>query len=195
MVLVQADAPLSTMMQMIPARVLNGADFRKVVFPEDGLYLPLALNDSKSALYRGMGLRIADIKNILIEGLKIDRSAYEVLFFSADASMAAHLGNDRAVIFSRGGNLFIPVVVKVNVTPLLRLRRSLRHDIVDNYVFLRDIPARSVSDVMTFLEVNGEGAWYKAVLVDGELTFVPAPARLWKGSDLIIHQFGLLKGW
>ncbi len=174
--------------QIISARVLNGADFSEGIFPQDDLiHLPLTLNDAQPALYRGLGLKIADIKDILTKGMGLNKSYYQKLFFSSEA--------EEAVFYADKEEVLIPVVVKVNVTPESQLWPSLRLRANNTYTISQEIPARFISDMVAFLEVNGEGAWYKAVLVDGELTFVPAPTRLFETRDLIVHRFRVPREW
>ena len=174
--------------QILSARVVNGADFSESIFPQDDLiHLPLTLNDAQPALYRGLGLRIADIKDILTKGMGLDKSYYQRLFFSSEAKEAVFHADKEKVL--------IPVVVKVNVTPESQLWLSLRLCTNNTYAILQEIPARFISDVVAFFEVNGKGAWYKAVLVDGELTFIPAPTRLFERGDLIVHWFHVARSW
>lgn len=172
--------------QILSARVLNGADFSEFLFPKDDLiHLPQALNDAQPALYRGLGLKVADIKNILTKGMGFKNSYYQKLFFSSEAK--------EAVFYADKEEVLIPVVVKVNITPESQLLPSLRRHVNNAYAISQEIPARFISDMVAFFEVNGEGAWYEAKLIDGELTFVPAPTSLFKTDDLIVHRFRVPK--
>ena len=171
-------------MKMISAQAVNGEAFRRVVFPQLGVRnLPVELNDSAPALYRGMPLNLKDIKNLLKKGMELERSSFRQLYFSADIDVALACANEE--------NLLLPVVVKVNVTPELEALHPPHLYEYDNYVFNGNIPAQFIKDgkVMVFLEVNGEPGWYKATLENDELLLKPTTTKLFQKSDLIKHRF------
>lgn len=168
--------------KILPAKVINGELFRQDVFPEPGLRrLPVALNDSSPALYRGMNLSIKHVKNLLINGIELDKSYFPQLYFSADIDIALASANEE--------NLLLPVVVKVNVTPELQESYPPHLHEDDNYVFNQTIPVKYISDVLTFLEVAGERNWYKVTLTDGELLFNPVRTSIFPKRELIKHRF------
>lgn len=179
---IQPTKKMNSSGKILPAQVVNGELFRQEVFPAPGLRkLPNALNDSSPALYRGMNLQIKHIKNLLTNGLELEKSSFPQLYFSADIDIALASANEE--------NFLLPVLVKVNVTPDLQVRYppNLYED--DNYVFNQTIPAKYISDVMVFLEVDGDREWYKVTLEDDELLFNPASTQLFPKRELVKHRF------
>ncbi|MCQ2410428.1 MAG: hypothetical protein MJ053_02685 [Elusimicrobiaceae bacterium] len=171
--------------QGLQAQVVNGDTFLGEVFPcEDCRYLPQVLNSEAPAFFRGMALRHPnEIKNLLTNGVEFEKSSYSQLFFSNDIDVALAYANVEKTL--------IPVVVKVEATPDLLLWRPPHRDVGDYYAFSRDIPAKFVSDVMVFLEVNGERNWYKATLESNELILIPARTQIFQIDDLFMPELDL----
>ena len=184
---ISVKAQESSSKRLVSARIINGEDFLEAVYPQEGYRkLPLALNDREPALYRGMALQVENIKNLLIHGVEIEKSAFSQLFFSADIDVAlAHANEEKP---------WIPVVVKFNVTPNSRLHNLPYFDTDDNYIFKRSLSADSISDVLVFLEIDGKRGWYKATLENNELVFRPALTRLFPVKDLVIHKLDV-RNW
>lgn len=169
--------------KLLSAQVLNGDEFRQGVFPQNRFrHLPTSLNSGMPALYRGMGLRLKEVENILRNGVQKEKSSFDRLYFSTDIDIAVSCADEE--------NLSLPVIVKVGVTPELEKQHPFSHDADNNYTFLRDIPAEFVTNVFTYIKVNGKRDWYEMVLKDGQLTLKPTLTQDYRKGDLIIHKFG-----
>ena len=188
---IQLPKPVNTTARVLPARLLNGYDFYSELCPTPGLrFLPQTFNNGSPSLFRGLALKdVGDLKNILTNGLELKKTAYSRLYFSTDIDMALSFSQAPTLPSSQANEAFIPVVVKVEVTPQLKRRRFLYHDDWENYVSMRNVPSRFLSEVVAFLEVDGKPGWYKAVLENDELVLRPAPADIIQSEKLIIHEF------
>ncbi len=171
---------------LVPARILDRKEFHQSVFREHEFrHLPTSLNSEIPAVYRGMNLgSLKEIKNILVNGLQREKTYYQRLFFSADIDVAVFFANDEQSV---------PVVVKVEVTSELEEFCPLIHDYDDNYTFSQDIPASFLTDVFTYIEIDGQGGWYKVILLNGELILKPVTTQDYRRNELIIHKFGRKK--
>ena len=70
--------PPTGTMQVLPARILTGEEFRQGVFPEYKFrHLPLSLGSGNRALYRGMALgKVDEVTNILTNGVQIEKTSF-----------------------------------------------------------------------------------------------------------------------
>ncbi|MBR4356054.1 MAG: hypothetical protein IKP96_05785 [Elusimicrobiaceae bacterium] len=188
---------------VLAARMLRGADSYYILRPctASGAYtgevfLPQDILKNEKSFYRGMRLeKIDDLKNLLINGLEIDKTHYRgEIFTSLDASVPlwyATMGNEHRLI----------VLIKIPVTESLRSYAPEAWPIEDRYAprrsqrgdevfFRRDVPIRFISDVWIFWEVDGKPDWYKVTLENDELVFTRAPSRMFTDVELIRHEFG-----
>ena len=87
----------------------------------------------------------------------------------------------------------ISVVIKMKIAPdaLGVLKRYWANE----YVFLQDVPADKLSDVMVFMEVEGKGNWYKACLDDQGLILKSVSSQIFKTEELIGHYFDVPIMW
>ena len=90
------------------------------------------------------------------------------IFAALDAKMALSYAMPWGALYPS-----LPVVVRIPNTPELSAKNALEWRSHFDGVFRQNVTPRFISDVMVFLEVNGKPGWYKVILVDGELVFIP----------------------
>ncbi|MCQ2410799.1 MAG: hypothetical protein MJ053_04835 [Elusimicrobiaceae bacterium] len=167
---------------ILQARTLTTKEVSQKIFSHywTDVYVPVSFASDEVALYRGMELDyLTDIQHILQNGLECNKSRYEGIFFSCSLEMA--LG------YTTGKYRALPVLVRVPVTA--DMSGTFKSYFNDEYIFLQDVPADRISDVVVFLEVDGQVGWYKVVLKDGNLALESIPNRLFKVADLKVPYF------
>jgi len=186
---------------VLPARMLPGPDSYYFLRPADPIgrytgdyFVPQDILGNEVSFYRGMRLgKIDDVKNLLINGLERNKSHYDGIY----ASFSFPIPVLYATI---GAEPNLQVLIKIPATQPLRLYapESFPDDryaakafqMGEEVIFQHDIPARFISDVWVFLEVNGQPDWYKATLQDGEVVLTPVPGRTFTKEELSKHKFG-----
>ena len=177
LVQVRMEAPLSTVMQMVPARVLPSIEVYKSISLVENrqLYVPDAFTETRNVLYRGMRFaQLSDLENILLKGIELRRSAYSELYFAYIFSEAMRYALPYATTEEVCGDF--PVVVKVPVTDQLPVSQTG----VTAQAY-RDLSAEFISDVMVFLEINGRADWYKAIMENNKLVLISTPVTYISG--------------
>lgn len=161
----------------VAARVLDWDAAAQHLFPE-GRYghkahIPTLFGEqTESALYRGITIRRLDeLKELLVKGMTRDRTAsyFAGIYAALDAKMALSYATPWGALYPS-----LPVMVRIPNTPELSAENALEWRSHFDGVFRNDVTPRFISDVMVFLEVNGKPGWYKVVLADEELVFIPA---------------------
>lgn len=166
-----ADSPV------LSARILSSLEVYKSVSLAGSrqLYVPDVFTETKDVLYRGMRLtKLSDLENLLLQGLEIRRTAYSELYFAYIFSMAMDYALPRIVDKSIDGAF--PVVVKVPVTTELPISCT-----GVNAQAYKDLPAEFISDVMVFMEINGQADWYKAIAENNKLVLISVPTTRMPG--------------
>ena len=158
---------------VLPARVLPPVEGRKIIFSASGLYVPGKLNSRNKFIYRGMELHtLPEVENLLREGLELSKSHYdEGIYTTYDLKDAFRYAFPSARYAKTSGTT-IPVLVSI-LYPREMKGKYLFYEYSDTYVCDRDIPAKYIEDIMVFLEINGKPGWYKVILKNNEVLFVP----------------------
>ena len=175
--------------QALSARVLPVDELRQAVSNDRKmkLYVPSALISGKYTLYRGLRLQNTDeLQNILTHGMEIDKTHHHTVFVSPNISVA--LGymfpHQTARLLGTFEEEALPVMIKIPVTQQLLRENSPQkpqEEFGGRRVFYQDVPAEQISDVFVFLEVNNQLRWYKAVVEQGQLIFIPVPSKALSG--------------
>ena len=179
---------------VLSARMLAGADSWHFIRPTDAIgryteqtFLPKDILENKESFYRGMRLgKLDDIKNLLINGLEVNKSNYS-------GEIYASLQISIPLYYATMGSENLPVLIQIPATETLRSYAPEAFPTEDRYaakafqtgevcIFRRDIPAHFISNVWVFLEVNGKPDWYKVTLENDELVFVPAWGEMTTGG-------------
>ena len=169
---------------VLSARILKPSELYKNIESKTGmqLYMPDEFYGKEEAAYRGMRLDgWDDLKNLLVNGLQIERTHYRMIYASKKSSVVAlsyAVPTREALIFESflDGEYQLPVIVKIPLTnEVLSFHEPDQR--TGWLTFRQDIPSSMISDVMIFLEINGKPDWYKVTLEQGNITFTPAPSR------------------
>ena len=126
-------------------------------------------------LYRGVGVNLNDLRHILIYGMEIGRTNEKCIYCSQSPSYALKFA-------ARYQNKGFPVVVKISENNIWPLKSKLDGDNAFEKCFL-DIPAHLFADVLVWLKIGEETAWYKVVLdEENRMIFSRAPIY-WEDLD------------
>ena len=185
---------------VLSARMLPGADSWDIIRLTDDIgaytgqtFLPKDILENKESFYRGMRLeKLDDIKNLLINGLEVNKSNYS-------DKIHASLQISIPLWYATMGSENLPVLIQIPATEVLHSYAPEAFPTEDRYapkafqtgeecVFRRDIPASFISNIWVFLEVEGKPDWYKVTLEDGELVFTLATSRVFSNNELIYHE-------
>jgi len=181
LVQVRMEAPLSTVMQMVPARVLVPSQAYDAINPGSYLRLPTVFTSPEKAVYRGLRIRkLNDLRTMLTEGMPVQKTKFGVVYgsYAPSVALAYALPPGEWAVYENLHeiDLELPVMVKIPVTRGLRIFNAPQSTGFANEVyFYENLRAKRISDMMVFLEVGGKPGWYKVVLEKGKLVFVPAP--------------------
>ncbi len=142
---------------------------------EQKMFVPHDLVNQTKALYRGMTIaNIDELKNILTNGLELNKSNYRKQIFTAYDPLTAVLYSQPTHFFHAQADL--PVLIKIPFTPSLEQYTFTRFPTA--LAFHQNLPANAISDVWILLEVNKKPDWYKAILDDGQIVLFPAHGQL-----------------
>ncbi len=140
------------------------------------MFLPHNFVTQAKALYRGMAIVDMDeLKNILVNGLEVNKSHHNKKIFTAYEPATSVLYAQPTHRFDTKANL--PILIKIPITLALEQYESIHFETAR--AFQQNIPASAISDVWVLLEVNQKADWYKAVLEDGEIILFPSHAQLY----------------
>ncbi len=193
--LVKLGGPLSAANNGVSTKYLKahvfGSDTRaSTLFPQgwlgNTLYVPSSWQyRDKNFWYRGMLLHhTEELKNILINGLELDKTRHAGIFASSEILTALlYAANDVPTFMALPVLIRIPKTSQLS-TPAMPCGLAL---------FSQDIPANFLTDVMVFLEVGGKPGWYKVTLENGELVFTPVSSRIFADDELIEHKLDIPK--
>ncbi|MCQ2411224.1 MAG: hypothetical protein MJ053_07215 [Elusimicrobiaceae bacterium] len=169
---------------VLESRVLDWKTVDLYLFPRghDGrvMYIPTSWKNwkdpSDAARYRGMIFtRLEQVKHLLESGMELSKISphYPGIFSSSELDTALKYASPLGAVYP-----VLPVMVKMPA--VYELSKENEPDGLVDFmrVIRRDIAPEFISDVMVFLEVNGEPGWYKAVLHEGEMVFIPAYGTL-----------------
>ncbi len=144
------------------------------------MFVPQGFLSKNKAFYRGMKLvSLEDLTNLFKNGLELGKSGNfpDKIYATSEASFAVAYAMP-----STAYNSFweveanLPVLIKIPATE--ELRQYAPEVFRYSETFRQDVPARFISDIWAFLEVNGKPDWYKVVWQNGELVFIPAPGKM-----------------
>lgn len=142
---------------------------------EHTMFIPRDFVNQTQALYRGMAITgIDELKNILTNGLEVNKSNHKQKIFTAYDPLTAVLYAQPTHRFNANANL--PVLIKIPLTPALE--QYAPETFPTAQAFRQNIPADAISDVWILLEVNKKTDWYKVSLQDGEIILFPAHGQL-----------------
>lgn len=166
-----------------PARVLTPKELQEIVLfsssPSPVAYVPSSFANAKKSLYRGMKIsEISELKNILINGLEMNKSHYVGEIFTSPFIPVA-LNYALPTLWDKWEGeirVDLPVLVRIPLTDKV-WKENAPDQFATQWIFRKDVPADMISDVMVFLEVDGKPAWHKAVLKDGEIALVAVPGE------------------
>ena len=169
--------------------VLSDAKLRLAISndPNMELFVPQFFTQTDQVLYRGLRLHnTEELKNILAEGMRIDKTHHNMIFVSPNVSVAMEYMFPRlaAQLFGNDSPVALPVLVKIPVTPrLLQENPPLKPevDFGGRRIFEKDILADDIAEVAVYVKINNVHGWYTVTLENGELVFTPAPAATIRG--------------
>ena len=134
-------------------------------------YIPSSFQEQKnSAWYKGMHVTNLDgLKHVLTKGMTLDKAHH---YGGVFATTEVELAQKYTVAW---GSVYpgMPVLVRIPFTPKLYTENKPDGGFGFIHKFRQDLSPSLISDVMVFLEVNGEAGWYKVVLQEDELVFQP----------------------
>lgn len=172
--------------KILSVHTLEGQQLPDLVSKQDSqvyVHIPTRFNSGERALYRGLHLRNLDeLKNILVNGLECNKTLCSQIFFTN--RLYGSLGYASGLPYTDKERYLPRLVVLIQIfvnRPLVlsKFRRAL----YDEYVS-KNLPADKLTDIMVFLEVNGQWNWYKVILQDGEIVFQQTPNAKVNVSDL-----------
>jgi len=183
LVQIQTDTPPATQ-EVLSARLLLGSELHRNINLTESmhLYVPEAFTDlSKKEVFRGVRLEnLAELENIVRNGMELDKTAYDGIYFGYGPSTAL------TYALPPWESTIYEGVYELDLTFPVLFQLPLASDfLVENpadysrgyVVFHQTIPAHRFDNVMTFLEVNGKPGWYKAGLYNNKLLLTPVPAK------------------
>ena len=167
-------------------RLLSTQESKKILFPqgnEDLFYVPLSLNTPETAVYRGFSLPdLESLENIAKNGLelnKIQNVAEYAIFASHKLKLAFHYS-----LHQPDEKAIIPVIVKIPVTKQCEPMGYNGH-----FVFVKNVAAEYISEIMAFLEIDDRATWYKVTWQKDKMVLTPAPSQQFTANELMIHDF------
>ena len=179
---------------VLSAQMLIGDDAWFFIRPDaigrytNQIFLPKDILENKASFYRGMRLgELDEVKNLLVNGLEVDKTNYSGKIY-ASLQVSVSLWYATTI-----GKESLPVLIQIPATETLRSYAPEAFRTGDKCIFRRDIPARFISNIWVFLEVDGEPSWYKVTLEDGELVFIPVPCRVFERKEIIEHELDIPK--
>ena len=117
---------------------------------------------------------IDDLKNLLVNGLELGKSRDfpDEIYVTSDAlfPLVYATPNDDEIAH-------LPVLIKIPATLSLQRYAPEVFEDQNREVFMRNVPAHFISDIWGFLAVNGKPDWYKVVLENDALVFIPASGQ------------------
>ncbi len=165
----------STDAQQVVARVLDYKTAAQHLLPQgrEGrmAYIPSSFQEQKnSAWYKGMHVTNLDgLKHVLTKGMTLDKAHhYGGVFATTEVELAQKYAVSWGSVYPG-----MPVLVRIPITPKLYTENKPDGGFGFIHKFRQDLSPSLISDVMVFLEVNGEAGWYKVVLQEDELVFHP----------------------
>ncbi len=169
------------------ANLLEPDILRNIVFSDGQVYIPQSFVEEDAALYRGMKLsEISDLENLLVNGLETKKSHYVgEIFTSPSVNIATNYALPVLWDTWKGeSQMDLPVLLRIPVTSSL-LQTNPPDQFGFQWIFRKDVAAEHISDVVVFLNINNTPGWYKAVLENNHVIFMPVP-----GIKIPIHD-----GW
>lgn len=170
-------------------RLLSPKESKQILFPngnEDLFYIPVSLNTPETAVYRGFSLPdLESLENIAKNGLelnKIQNAAEYAIFASHKLKLAFHYSLPRP-----NEKASIPVIVKIPITKQCEPMGYNGH-----FVFVENVAAEYISEIMAFLEMDGKATWYKVTWQEGKMVLTAAPSQQFTANELMIHY---LQAW
>ena len=168
-------------------RLLSTQESKRILFPQTKngnlFYVPSVLNTPQTAVYKGLSLPNLDaLENMAKNGLelnKIQNAPEYAIFTSSQLSVALTytiptLPEERA----------IPVIVKIPVT-----KQCSPMSYNGYFVFVDDIPAQHIAEIMALLEIDGKATWYKIGWQKNKMLFLPATSEQFTADELKTHYF------
>ncbi|MBQ8032881.1 MAG: hypothetical protein IJ266_02855 [Elusimicrobiaceae bacterium] len=172
-ILLSATPHVKNSVRLVPPRQVYPLIYK---WRERKIFIPRNFVTQTKALYRGMSLTgIDELKNILVNGLDVNKSNYHKKIFTAYEPLTAVLYAQPTHQLNVQPHL--PVLLKIPVTPALEQYAPQAFKTAQ--AFHNSVPASTISDVWILLEVNQKADWYKAVLEDGEIILFPSHAQLY----------------
>ena len=176
-----ADAEKSTASLVAPKEVYSLVFVQgpRAMYPKK-MFVPPGFLSREKTFYRGMKfVSLEDLTGLFTNGLRLGKSADfpDRIYVTSEASFA--------VAYSMPGTVYngsvevvanLPVLIKIPATD--ELHQFAPEVFGRREVFQRDVPARFISDVWVFLQVNGKPDWHKVVWQNGELVFTPALGKM-----------------
>lgn len=159
-------------------RILDWQTTTKYLLPEgrEGhvAYIPGSWKEDPkaSAWYRGMTfMNLRDLENLLHKGMELSKVSprYPGVFATYYPDLALKYAVPCGSLAP-----VMPVMVKVPAVFELSKEKDPDGRIDFMRIFHRDIAPSFIADVMVFLEVNGKPDWYKVILVNNRMVFIPA---------------------
>ena len=167
--------------------LLSTAESKKILFPQSDtkrlFYVPVSFNTQEIAVYRGFSLsNLDELENIVKNGLELDKienRAEYAIFTSHRLETALHYSIPRSY-----KKAIIPVIVKIPVTQQYQPLGYNGH-----FVFITNVPAKYISEIMAFLEIDGKSMWYKVEWQQNKMILTPALSKYFASHELMIHYF------
>lgn len=171
-ILFDTPLPHKSTIRLVPPRQVYPLLYK---LGEHKIFIPREFVNATKSLYRGMTLTDIDkLKNILVNGLEINKSNFKEGIFTAYDPLTAILYAQPTHFYDKKAD--IPVLIKIPITPFLEQCTSIQFETAR--AFRQNIPASAISDVWILLEVNKKADWYRVILEDGEIVLFPAHGRL-----------------
>ena len=164
------------MAPVLTAEVLDWKTAAKYILPAgrdgDKAYVPTSFGQQKEpAFFRSIPLRrSSELKNLLVNGMELNKTAsyFNGIFVADDATYALNYAVPWQALYPS-----MPVLVRIPNTPELVAENALERRTHFSGVFHKDVKPRFMSDIWVFLKINNNPGWYKVILVDDEMVFIP----------------------
>lgn len=145
------------------------------------LNVPQSFAKDDGALYWGISVRdLFSLRHIFKKGMEIQKSKFPVIYSSYDLGVALRYIYPEEVVDKGLPTALseLPVMVKISLTGKMLKKNPPTRWMDKDILFGKDIKPQFISEIMTFLEINGQAGWYRVVWKNRKMIFVPVPSTL-----------------
>ncbi len=151
------------------------------------LFVPETFVQHEQTLYRGLRLNnTEELYRILTSGMEVAKTKHGMIYVSPNVSIAMEymFPSQAEWLLGVAEGDKLPVLVKIPLTERLEADNpplKTQEEFGGRRILCKDIPAKMISEVAVYAEIEGVAGWYKVTLADGQLVFTPAPIKTMPG--------------